>query len=120
MTQPHSGLALILRRRLGADLHSVSFEGNAQDAMNRISLTEGNCKRNTTASWNMKKQLGAIALGLSLALCLATGSWAQGSGSGGKGGARGQGGTATAPAVNNSGPSGWNQPERCFAASPWG
>ncbi len=68
----------------------------------------------------MKKQLGVIALGLSLALCLATGSWAQGSGSGGKGGARGQGGTATAPAVNNSGPSGWNQPDRCFAASPWG
>jgi hypothetical protein len=65
----------------------------------------------------MKKQLGVIAVGLSLALCMATGSWAQGSGSGGKGA---RGGTATAPAVRNSGPSGWNEPERCFAASPWG
>ena len=65
----------------------------------------------------MTKHLGVIALGLILALGPATASWAQGNGGAGKKGAGGTGGGAAAGSYSAPGSS---EPDRCFAASPWG
>jgi len=60
----------------------------------------------------MTKQLGMIALGLALTLGMLTASWAQG-------GAAKQKTNGAAPAQGYVPPNS-NEPERCFAPSPWG
>jgi len=62
----------------------------------------------------MTKHLGMIALGLALTLGLATASWAQGKA------ATKQKTNGAAPPAQSYVPPNSNEPERCFALSPWG
>ncbi len=62
----------------------------------------------------MTKQLGMIALGLVLTLGTATASWA-----GNEAAAKQKTGSEAAPAGSNWSPLS-NEPDRCFAPSPWG
>ncbi len=62
----------------------------------------------------MMKYFGIIALGLALTLGLATASWAQGNGA-----AKQKTNGAAAPAGSYVPPNS-NEPDRCFAPSPWG
>ncbi len=66
----------------------------------------------------MTKHLGVIALGLTLALGAATASWAQGNGGAAKKGTPGT--TGGGAAAGSYTPPGSSEPDRCFAASPWG
>jgi len=103
---------------VGAASHAPRGSGTPAALAGFRSTLESDCKRSQTASWNMTKHLGVIALGLALALGAATASWAQGNGGAAK---KGAGGTAGggAPAGSYS-PPGSGEPDHCFAASPWG